>query len=172
LVMQMLAAGGMPILSDGRREQDENNPRGYFEYEPVKNLRGDNSWLGAAQGKAVKIITQLLPYLTAEFQYRIIYVERDLDEVLISQRRMLERDGRTGAQISDAQLRRTYASQADIIRRWLSTNSGVQLHTVNFRSLLEEPRRSAAAVAEFLDRPLDVDAMATAVDPALYRSRA
>jgi hypothetical protein len=169
--VQMLAAGGVPMLTDGRRQQDESNPRGYFEYELVKNLRNDNSWLAAAQGRAVKIITHLLPYLASEFQYRIVYVERDLDEVLLSQRRMLERDGRTGARISDEQLRRTYTSQVSNIRRWLDAQPNVQLHTVNFRELLAQPRESAAAIAEFLGGDLDVDAMAAAVDPALYRSR-
>jgi len=172
LVMQMLAAGGLPLLTDGRRERDASNPRGYFEYEPVKNLRGDNTWLSTARGKAVKIITQLLPYLAPEFRYRIVYVERELDEVLISQRRMLHRDGHTGPQISDEQLRRTYLAQVNNIRRWLSTNSQVQLHTINFRQLLEEPHKSATAIAEFLGGGLHIDAMAAAVDPTLYRSRA
>lgn len=172
LVMQMLAAGGIDVLTDGRREKDESNPRGYYEYEPVKNLRGDNSWLAAGRGKAVKIITQLLPYLAPQFQYRIVYVERDLDEVLISQRRMLERDGRSGAKISDEQLRRTYAAQVANIRRWLATQTNVQLQAVDYRQLLNEPRASAAAIADFLGGGLDVDAMAATVDPKLYRSRA
>jgi tetratricopeptide (TPR) repeat protein len=171
LVMQMLAAGGVPMLTDGRRQQDESNPRGYLEYEPVKNLRNDNSWLAAAQGRGVKIITHLLPYLASEFQYRIVYVERDLDEVLLSQRRMLERDGRQGARISDEQLRRTYSSQVTNIRRWLDAQPNVRLHTINFRELLAQPRESATAIAEFLGGGLDVDAMAAAVDPTLYRSR-
>ena len=105
------------------------------------------------------------------FGYRIVYVERDLDEVLLSQRRMLERDGRSGAKISDEQLRRTFSAQVSNIRRWLAAQPNVQLHTVNYRELLAQPRESAAATAEFLGGGLNVDAMAAAVDPALYRSR-
>lgn len=172
LVMQMLAAGGMPILTDGRREKDESNPRGYFEYEPVKNLRNDNKWLAVSQGQAVKIITQLLPYLALGLQYRIVYVERDLDEVLLSQRRMLERSGQVGFKISDDQLRRTYAAQVSNIRRWLTLQANVKLQTISFRQILDDPSESAIAIAEFLGGTLNVDAMAATVDPSLYRSRA
>ena len=77
MVMQMLAAGGIEILTDGRRKADPSNPLGYFEYERVKNLRNDNSWLGEAHGKAIKIITQLLPTLPMKYRYRILYVERE-----------------------------------------------------------------------------------------------
>jgi tetratricopeptide (TPR) repeat protein len=172
MVMQMLAAGGMCILADGRREADESNPRGYFEYEGVKNLRNDNSWLGAARGKAVKIITQLLPALPMSFRYRIVYVERDLGEVLASQRRMLAHHGRAAARISDDQLRKTFAAQAGRIRRFLARQPNVELLTVNYREILANPRATAAAIAEFLGGNCDVERMATAVDPALYRSRA
>jgi predicted AlkP superfamily phosphohydrolase/phosphomutase/tetratricopeptide (TPR) repeat protein len=172
LVMQMLAAGGSPILEDGRREADEHNPRGYLEYERVKNLRHDNSWLGEARGKSLKVITQLLPALAMKYRYRIVYVERDLDEVLQSQRRMLARDGRAAARISDDQLRRTFSAQATRIRRWLSNRANVELLTVNYRQLIEEPRESAETIAVFLGGELNVEAMAAAVDPSLYRSRA
>ena len=94
--MQMLAAGGMTVLSDGRREADDSNPRGYFEYQRVKNLKADNAWLGEAQGKAVKIIVQLMPYVPPGYRYRVVVVERDLDEVVASQRAMLGARGSVG----------------------------------------------------------------------------
>ena len=172
MVMQMLAAGGMPVLADGRREADESNPRGYLEYDAVKNLRNDNSWLNSAQGKAVKIITQLLPALPMTFRYQIIYVERDLDEVLASQRRMLARNGRTAKHISDDQLRRTFAAQTNRIRRWLAKQSNIELLAVNYRDVVADPLASASAMANFLGGNCDVERMAAAVDPTLYRSRA
>jgi len=171
MVMQMLAAGGIEVLADGRREADESNPRGYFEYELVKNLRNDNSWLGAAQGKAVKIITQLLPALAMKYRYRILYVERDLDEVLASQRRMLARDGSASPRISDDQLRRTFSAQATRIRRWLAQRPNVELLTVNYRLVIDDPARWSADIATFLGNDLDVAAMAAAVTPTLYRIR-
>ena len=171
MVMQMLAAGGMAVLADGRRAADENNPRGYFEFERVKNLRHDNSWLGEACGKAVKVITQLLPALPMSFQYRILLVERDVDEVLASQRRMLARDGHAPARISDNQLRRTFSAQTTRIRQWLARQPNVRLLTVTYREIVANPSEASAAIAAFLDCGLDVAAMAAAVDPALYRTR-
>jgi predicted AlkP superfamily phosphohydrolase/phosphomutase/tetratricopeptide (TPR) repeat protein len=171
MVMQMLAVGGVDILSDGRREADESNPRGYLELEAVKNLRNDNSWLGEARGKAVKIITQLLPSLPMKYRYRIVYVERDLDEVLASQRRMLAQDGRSTARISDEQLRRTFAAQTKRIRAWLAKQPNVELLTVDYRQVVGDPATAAAAIAGFLQCDCDVAQMAAAVDPQLYRTR-
>jgi hypothetical protein len=171
LVMQMLAAGGMTVLADGRREADENNPRGYFEFEPVKNLRSDNAWLGDARGKAVKIITQLLPALPMSHRYRILYIERELDEILASQRRMLQSDGHNQTRISDEQLKRTFAAQTNRIRRWLGRQPNVELLAVNYQQIIVNPRESATAINAFLDGRLDVAAMTAVVDPTLYRTR-
>ena len=171
MVMQMLAAGGVDVLSDGRRAADESNPRGYLEFEAVKNLRNDNSWLGDARGKAVKIITQLLPSLPMKFRYRIVYVERDLDEVLASQRRMLAKDGRSTARISDEQLRRTFSAQTRRIRGWLAKQANVELLTVDYRQIVGDPAAAATAIAAFLACSCDVAHMAAAVDPQLYRTR-
>jgi len=170
MVMQMLAAAGLPILTDQRRTADESNPRGYLEYELVKNLRNDNSWLSTARGKAVKIITQLLPSLPMQHQYRILYVERDLDEVLASQRKMLARAGQE-SRIDDEQLRRTFSSQASRIRRWLARQPNVKLLTLEYRQIIADPAHAAATIANFLGGNLDPAAMAAEVDPALYRSR-
>ncbi len=171
MVMQMLAAGGVSILSDGRREADENNPRGYLEFEGVKNLRNDNSWVGDARGKAVKVITQLLPALPMKFHYRIVYVERDLDEVLASQRRMLARDGNAGARMSDEQLRRTFSAQAKRICGWLAKQPNVEVLALDYRNVVADPRSTAAAIARFVGGECDVERMAAAVDPQLYRTR-
>ena len=171
MVMQMLAAGGLDILADDRREADESNPRGYFEYERVKNLRNDSAWLGEARGKAVKIITQLLPALPMTYRYRILYIERDLDEVLASQRRMLARDGQAAARISDDQLRRTFAAQSSRIRRWLARQANVEMLAINYKQIVSDPLESAAAIAGLVDAGLDSAKMAAAVDPTLYRTR-
>ncbi len=171
LVMQMLAAGGMTVLSDGRREADDSNPRGYFEYQRVKNLKADNAWLGESQGKAVKIIVQLMPYVPPGYRYRVVVVERDLDEIVASQRAMLEREGRSGAQISDAQLKRVFAAQSSRVRRWMQNQGGIDVLTVHHRQLIENPALPSAQIAEFLDGQVDVELMAKVVDMSLYRSR-
>jgi len=171
LVMQMLAAGGMTVLSDGRREADHSNPRGYFEYQRVKNLKADNAWLGEGQGKAVKIIVQLIPYVPPRYRYRVVIVERDLDEVVASQRAMLEREGRSGAQISDEQLKRVFATQSSRVYRWMQNQAGVDVLTVHHRQLIENPALASVEIAEFLDGQVDIERMAEVVDPSLYRNR-
>ena len=106
MVMQMLDAGGYPCLIDGVRQADEDNPRGYFELEKAKGLRTNNSWLSEAKGKAVKIIAQLLPFLPSIHNYRVIFLERDLKEIIKSQNKMLKRQNRHGAELSEEQLGR------------------------------------------------------------------
>jgi hypothetical protein len=119
----------------------------------------------------VKIITQLLPALPMIYRYRILYIERDLDEILASQRRMLSRDGRAAARISDDQLRRTFSAQTGRIRRWLARQPNVELLTLNYQQIVANPLEQSAAIAAFLDNRPDIAAMAAAVDPALYRTR-
>src|SRR5262245_34520180 len=91
LMMQMLQAGGMPLLTDDLRPADTNNPKGYWEYEPVKRLQQDNTWMHKAEGKAVKVISVLLQYLPPQHTYKIIFMQRPMQEVLASQTVMLER---------------------------------------------------------------------------------
>jgi tetratricopeptide (TPR) repeat protein len=171
LVMQILAAGGMEVLSDGERAADANNPRGYLEYERVKNLRADNRWLGEVQGKVVKIIAQLLPYLPRQYRYKVLYIDRDLDEVLASQRAMLARDGQSGARISDLQLKRVFATQTNRIRKWLANQPNVEVLTLQHRELVTNPAEPVAKINNFFDQALDVAKMTATVDPVLYRQR-
>src|SRR5215813_2579369 len=90
MMMKMLAAGGLPVLVDAIRAADDDNPNGYFEFEPVKQLAdGQNEWLTEAGGKVVKIISALLEYLPKSYHYKIIFMERELKEILASQQKML-----------------------------------------------------------------------------------
>lgn len=93
MMMSMLKAGGMELLVDSQRKADDDNPKGYYELEKVKNLRHDNSWLNEASHKAVKVISILLYQLPEDIRYKIIFIKRNLDEVLASQQLMLERRG-------------------------------------------------------------------------------
>jgi tetratricopeptide (TPR) repeat protein len=171
MVMQMLAAGGMPVLVDGRRKPDGSNPLGYLEYERVKNLRADNAWLGEAQGCAIKIIAQLLIHLPLQYRYRVLFVDRDLDEIIASQRKMLAADGQLGARISDAQLMHVFQKQVNRVRRWLADEPRIDVLTVAHHGILTDPETQACRVREFLDGDLDIEKMVAAVDPALYRNR-
>ena len=171
LMMQMLHAGGLPVLSDGLRAADENNQRGYFEYEPVKRLRSDRSWLPQARGRAVKIIHLLLRdlLLDGSLQYRIVFMRRPLDEVLSSQRAMLQRDGKAGA--DPALLKKAYENQLAQIDTWLAAQACVSVLPVHYHHVVQAPWSVAEALDAFLGPGLDIVAMVGAVDPALHRQR-
>lgn len=171
LMMQMLAAGGVPPLSDDARVPDENNPRGYFEFEPVKRLRSEQGWLHEARGKAVKIIHLLLRELPTDgrLQYRILFVRRALEEVIASQKAMLLRAGKTS--VDAAVLSKAFRAQMEQVEQWLAAHACFQTHIVEHRRLIQQPREVAEEIAQFLGGGLDLEAMAQAVDPALYRER-
>ena len=170
MLMQMLAAAEYRCLTDGIRKADADNPRGYFEYEKVKRLRRDCSWLPEAKGKAVKIITQLIPFLPAQFSYRVIFMERDINEVLASQRQMLQRQGKSGGSLSDAQLRRIFERQVCEVKQTL-TQRNIPTLDVVYSEALQHPMQIAEKIQAFFGEDLDVCAMATAVAPNLYRQR-
>jgi hypothetical protein len=171
LMMQMLAAGGLPILADEIRRPDENNPLGYFEFEPVKRLRQDSSWLGSAEGKAVKVVYLLLRHLPTTYTYRIILMRRPLPEVLASQRAMLQRSGRTGADVSDDRLAEIFRRQLAQLETWLQRQPHLAVLAVEYHDCLSQPASVARAVNQFLEGGLDERAMAAVVNPSLYRQR-
>ena len=171
LMMQMLHAGGLPVLTDGLRTADENNLRGYYEFEPVKRLRGDSAWLPKARGQAVKIIHLLLRglLLDGSLQYRIVFMRRPLDEVLSSQRAMLQRDGKAGA--DPALLKKAYENQLAQIDTWLAAQACISVLPVDYHQVVQEPGSVAEALDAFLGPGQDTVAMVGAVDPALHRQR-
>jgi hypothetical protein len=171
MMMQMLQAGGIAALTDQLRTSDEDNPRGYFEFEQVKHLKTDRSWLPNAVGKAIKIIHLLLMDLPCDFQYRVIMMNRDLGEVAQSQSIMLQRSGKTGASLSPERLAAIYASQLTTVRKWLAERNCFKVLEVQYASLVRDPQSNAASIAAFLGGGLDIEAMAGAVDPNLYRNR-
>jgi hypothetical protein len=170
-MMQMLAAGGMPLLTDGIRTADEDNPRGYFEFEPVKRTRSDTSWLPQAEGRAVKIIYALLRDLPATHEYRVVLMRRDLDETIASQRRMLSRTNRTGATIPDEMLRTHFAKELADAGAWLKTQPHFRTLEIEHHNCLANPAEVAAEVNAFLGSNLNERAMAAAADRNLYRCR-
>ena len=172
MMMQMLEAGGMDVLTDGQRTADEDNLKGYFEYEKVKALKSDRSWLLEARGKAVKIISELLKYLPETQTYRIIFMRRALQEVLASQDRMLVRRGVTpGGQAENAEIARVFRRHLQQTKAWLSGHRRFCTLYAEHRQILAEPAREAARVNAFLNNRLDEAAMAASVDTSLYRQR-
>lgn len=171
LVMQMLAAGGVPVLTDAERPADEDNPRGYFEYAPVKRSASDVGWFARASGRAVKVIHALLRHLPDDAELRVLFVQRDASEVLASQRRMLERAGAPSPPAEEAQLAAAFEEQVRAVRAWASARPRTAWLPVEHRALVERPHETAARIDAFLGGGLDVPAMAEQVDPKLHRQR-
>ena len=170
MLMQVLDATGYPCLTDGVRKADADNPRGYFEYEKVKRLRRDCSWLPEAKGKAVKIIAQLIPFLPFQFSYRFIFMERDISEVLASQRKMLQHQGKGGGNLSDAQLHQIFERQVREVKQML-TQRNIPMLDVAHSEALQYPAKIAQRIREFFGQDLDVQAMAAVIDPNLHHQR-
>ena len=172
MMMQMLEAGGMGILTDGRRTADEDNLRGYYEYEKVKALKTDNSWLPRAAGKAVKIISELLRHLPETHTYRVIFMRRAMEEILASQDRMLVRRGvAQGEQADHGEIARVFRKHLRQTETWLSRQPFIHTLNTDHRQVLENPTLEAARINSFLDNRLDEAAMSAAIDPSLYRQR-
>lgn len=171
LVMQMLAAGGHPILSDAQRPADDDNPRGYLEFDKVKSLERDAGWLAEADGKAVKIISFLLTKLPGGYDYRVIFLRRDLAEVLRSQDQMLQRRGQPPGPSADV-MQAHFARHLQTIDEWLPRQANFRVLNCPYAELIRDARTMAVTISGFLERDLDVNQMAQAVDPALYRQRA
>ena len=173
MLMQMLAAGGMRIVADAMRQADEDNPRGYFEFAPVKALFEDSTWLSERRGGAIKIIAPLLAALPADLPCRVILCERDLDEVLDSQERMLERRGQTIAKSPErrARLKQEYLRTIERITTTMLERPSTRLIRVRYADAVSDPARFARMLNTFLDGGLDIGKMAAAIDPALHRNR-
>lgn len=168
LLMQMLAAGGLPPLCDGLRTPDAENPRGYLEWEPIKRIAERPELLDAARGRAVKVISALLRSLPADRRYRVVFALRSIAEVQASQRAMLRARGREPADdVSELDL----AAHLDDVRAWLGRQRHIETCYVDYRRLVDEPHASARRIRAFLGRQLDVEAMVAAVDSTLYRHR-
>ncbi len=168
LLMQMLAAGGIEPLTDSARVADPDNPNGYFEMEAVKSIARDSSFLSAAVGKAVKVVLPLLPHLSSSYLYKILLIERNLEEVFASQRKMLERSGQTAA--DPATLRPAYERLLRRSRQLLAATERVQMLRLSHRWVLENPSLAADQIADFVGGALNRPAMAAAIDTSLYRS--
>lgn len=171
LMMQMLQAGGMPALTDGVRVADESNPRGYLELEATKRTRTNGGWVAEAVGKAVKVIHLQLRDLPPAFVYRVIFMQRDLDEIVASQRSMLQRLGRKGADLPEDRLQALLQAQVQEVLQWLAAQPNVEVLSVDHRDAVYHPASTAARVNAFVGGGLDERRMAEAADPDLHREK-
>ena len=172
MAMKMLEAAGIEIVSDGVRTADEDNPKGYFELERVKDLAQEHdwSWLAGARSKAIKIISYLLKELPPTHNYKVIFMRRDLSEVLASQAKMLERRDEPN-EIDDATMIELFENDLWKANYLLKKNPQFETLQIHYREVLDAPEAQARRVNEFLGGGYDIEKMAAAVDPTLYRNR-
>lgn len=169
LMMQMLAMGGIEAMTDELRVPDTDNPRGYYEAEYVKAIARDASWLPQARGKVFKMVSQLLYDLPPGERYAVVFMQRDLDEMLVSQEKMLERLGRPAAP-RDA-MKKAFEAHLQRLYPWLDQQPNMRICRVIYNTLVVDPTTEASRVSAFLEGRVDVARMVEAVDPALYRNR-
>jgi predicted ATPase len=171
MMMKMLAEGGLPTVVDSLRQADEDNPNGYFEIEASKSLKdGEKKWLYDAQGKVVKVISYLLEFLPDDLSYDIIFMEREISEVLASQRKMLQRRNETSA-LSDAEMEAQFREHLRAVKYWTARKSNMRILFVKYSEMVKAPENLCRSIADFLELPLNLEAMQSVPSQSLYRNR-
>lgn len=172
MMMKMLEAGGIPPMIDEIREADGDNPKGYYEFERVKQLdKGDTSWVAEAVDKVVKVISALLKNLPSDYQYKVVFVRRNMSEILASQRKMLVNRGEDSNKMDDDQMADLFEKHLSATDNWLQAQDNFQVLNVHYSEILADPMTQAQRINVFVGGQLDVLAMAGQVDSELYRNR-
>jgi hypothetical protein len=173
MMMRMLEAGGVPVMSDGARTADVDNPKGYYELERIKHLEKemDKTYLHEARGKAVKVISFLIKHLPDEHDYRVVFMRRDLDEVLVSQKKMIDRLASADAAADAEVMKEAFRNDIARVRVFCRTRPNFELCEVQYKEAIADPAAACRRVSAFLGDRLDEAAMRAAIDASLYRNR-
>ncbi len=171
MTMKMLEAGGIPPVTDNIRTADEDNPKGYYELEKVKELKNDSTWVADARGHVVKVISALLQHLPQDQEYRVVFMRRNMQEILDSQRQMLIRRGQAPDKVPDEKMAAMYEKHLVKIDEWLKARPNMRVLDVTYNEALADASATARALNAFLGGTLDEAAMAGIVDAQLYRQR-
>lgn len=172
MMMKMLEAGGLPPLTDEIRTPDDDNPKGYYEFERVKKMPdGDITWVEDTQGKAVKVISALLEHLPPDYSYRVLFMERKMNEILASQHQMLVRSGKPTDKVSDEKLAEMYSKHLAMIKNWLNTQPNFSVLYLDYNAILADPDKYSTQINQYLGESLNAEKMAGVIDPHLYRQR-
>ncbi len=172
MIMKILEAGGLKPLTDNIRTADEDNPKGYYEFERVKKLPDDTAWLKDAKGKVVKILAELVTYLPNDHNYKIIFIERNLKEIIESQRKMLVRRGKDPDIVPDEELILLFKKALKLMDNWINTQPNIEVLYVNYNEILVDPKECILEINEFFNNELDEPRMVSEIDKKLYRNRA
>ena len=184
LMMQILQAAGVPPFTDNKRQADDSNPKGYYEHEKIAALLSspDKSWIKNARGTAIKVIAPLLAGLPRTLKipdsepeplrYRLLFMERDMEEILQSQSAMLQRLGKShvgGAQA--ANIGKAYRQQERYAKSWCA-NRGIHAMSVSYGGLINCPDENLRHIVAFLGATSDkIAAMRGRIEPDLHRTR-
>ncbi len=171
MMMRMIEAGGIEPFIDNIRIPDDDNPKGYYELERVKQLERDHTWLHEARGKVVKVISMLLYYLPSKYEYKIIFMQRNMDEILASQAAMLLRKGKQGKDISDEELSVKFIKHLKNIETWLKQQSNIEVLYISYNEILKHPHENVIKINNFMNHRLDDIKMLEVIDNNLYRMR-
>jgi len=171
MMMQMLEAGGIPSLTDGIRETDIDNPKGYYEFEPVKQTKEDRSWLDTCQGKVVKMVSLLLYDLPPDRKYKVVFMKRKMEEILASQKKMLIRRGREAEIKDDEEMAAEYMLHLRKLYDWFKGQNHLDILFISYNDMLTQPGKQAKKLKRFLNRNLKIKSMVGVVDKTLYRQR-
>ncbi|MDP8208305.1 MAG: sulfotransferase domain-containing protein [Candidatus Electryonea clarkiae] len=171
VMMQILEAGGISSVTDNLRSADIDNPKGYYEFEKVKQIKEDSSWLKETEGKVFKMVSMLLFYLPSDYNYKIIFMRRNLEEILRSEHKMLDRLGKErGA--SDEEMSMLFNKHLGHIQSWLKQQDNIEVEYVWYNELMKNPQPILNELPAFTGKKLDIDAMMKVIDPSLYRNKA
>ncbi len=172
MMMQMLEAGGLEIFTDQERTADDSNPKGYYEHEVVKNLAKNKKWIPQAKNKAVKIIAQLLRHLPMNFRYKVIFMERDIYEIVQSQQSMLTRNGKNIKKDTlPIALLEAYKKTIEDVKIWKENKPNIEMLIIGYQETIQNPFLTAMKVYDFLGKNLEPEKMAAIVDNKLYREK-
>jgi argonaute-like protein implicated in RNA metabolism and viral defense len=171
MTMKMLEAGGLPVFVDNIRTADEDNPKGYYELEKVKQIESDKSWLPDAKGKVVKMVSELLKHLPADHKYKIVFMRRKIEETLASQQQMLIRRGEPTDKVSDEKMTELFRKHLVRLAAWIEKQPNIEILYVNYSDAMANPTQEVKKINDFLGGGLNMEAMAAVADPKLYRQR-
>ena len=171
MMMKMLVEGGLSAVVDSFRKADEDNPNGYFEFESSKNLKdGNKKWLYDARGKVVKVISYLLEFLPEDLSYDIIFMEREISEILVSQQKMLKRRNET-SMLSDVEMETKFHEHLRAVKYWATRKPNMRILFVKYSEMVDTPENLCRSIVDFLELPLDLKAMQSVPNQSLYRNR-
>ena len=171
LMMKILDEGGLETVQDNIRQADIDNPNGYYEFEKVKKIKQDSSWLPETQGKVFKMVSMLLFHLPPTYKYKLVFMRRNIDEMLTSQTKMLKRLNKPGPPVTDEQISALFTKHLDDFGVWVGKQANIELIYIWYSDLMQQPCVETGRINQFLGGSLNVAKMAAVVDPTLYRNR-